>query len=96
MISVANKPWVDGLTFGNVLARTAAEHGARDAVVFPQLDLRWSYAEFADRVGQTARALVALDLGRGAHVGIWATNWPEWILAQFATGLIGAVLVNVN
>ena len=93
---VASKPWVDGLTFGEVLARTVKEHGARDAVLFPQLGLRWPYAEFAERAEQTARALLALDLGRGAHVGIWATNWPEWILAQFATGLIGAVLVNVN
>jgi fatty-acyl-CoA synthase len=29
-------------------------------------------------------------------VGIWATNWPQWIQIQFATAQIGAVLVNIN
>lgn len=89
-------PWVDGLTFNDVLTRTAETHGNRDAVVFPQLGLRWSFREFEFKARETARALAALGIGRGDHVGIWATNWPEWILAQFATGIMGAVLVNVN
>jgi len=72
------------------------QHGDRDAVVFPGLDLRWSYAEFYERAREVARALMGLRVKKGDHVGIWATNWPEWILAQFGTALIGAVLVNVN
>ncbi len=89
-------PWVDGLNFGQVLSRTVGEHGPRDAVVFPQLDLRWSYDEFDAKVRQVAKALMGLRLNKGDHVGVWATNWPEWILAQFGSALIGAVLVNVN
>ncbi|MEK7794407.1 MAG: AMP-binding protein, partial [Candidatus Hydrogenedentota bacterium] len=84
------------MTFPQVLARTAERFPSHDAVVFPQLGLRWSWSEFADQVARTARAFAALGVGKGDHVGIWATNWPEWILAQFATGAIGAVLVNVN
>ncbi|MCH7909921.1 MAG: AMP-binding protein [Candidatus Hydrogenedentes bacterium] len=91
-----SKPWVDGLTFNDVLTHAETEFGGNDAVVFPQLGLRWTYAEFVERVRETARALVALGIKQGDHVGIWSTNWPEWILAQFSTGLIGAVLVNVN
>lgn len=90
------KPRVDGLTFGQVLKHTAEHFGGRDAVVFPQLDLRWNYTEFYDRVDETARALIGIGIEHGDHVGIWATNWPEWILLQFATARIGAVLVNVN
>lgn len=89
-------PWVDGLTFGEVLKRTVAEHGARDAVVFPQLDLRWSFEDFDAEIQRVAKALMGLRVSKGDHVGIWAANWPEWILTQFATALIGAVLVNVN
>ena len=89
-------PFVDGLTFGEVLRRTVERHGGRDAVVFSQSGLRWSYTEFESRVRETAKALMALRIGKGDHVGIWATNWPEWILAQFSTALIGAVVVNVN
>ncbi len=91
-----NAPWVDGLSFGQVLARTVNEHGSCDAVVFPQLDLRWSYEDFDAKVRQVAKALMGLRFKKGDHVGIWATNWPEWILVQFASALIGAVLVNVN
>lgn len=89
-------PWVDGLTYGEVLDRTVRAYGDRDAVVFPQLDLRWSYTEFQSRVMDTARALVAIDVKKGDHIGIWSTNWPNWILTQFGSALIGAVLVNVN
>ena len=89
-------PWVDGKTFGEVLRQTAARFGDRDAVVFPKLGLRWSYAEFEQHVRATAKALMVLRVNKGDHVGVWATNWPEWILLQFGTGLIGAVLVNVN
>jgi len=93
---MSETPWVDGKTFGEVLRHTAARFGARDAVVFPQLNLRWNYAEFELRVHAAARGLMALRIAKGDHVGVWSTNWPEWILLQFATAKIGAVLVNVN
>lgn len=89
-------PWVDGLTIGETLRRTAAEHGDRDALVFPQLGLRLSYRDFDHRVDETARGLLALGIGRGDHVALWATNVPEWVILQYATARIGAVLVTVN
>jgi fatty-acyl-CoA synthase len=92
----AERPWVDGLTFAEVLRRTAERHGQRDALVFPWLNHRRTYAEFRAEVRQTARALMALGIGRGDHVGIWATNWPQWVVLQFAAAHVGAVLVNVN
>jgi fatty-acyl-CoA synthase len=39
---------------------------------------------------------MSLGIGKGQHVGIWATNYPEWVVAQLATARIGAVLVTVN
>jgi fatty-acyl-CoA synthase len=89
-------PWVDGLTFGQVLAQTAARYPDHDALVFPQTGYRRTYAAFAAEVGAVARALLALGVRPGEHVGIWATNLPEWVLLQFAVAEIGAVLVNVN
>lgn len=96
MSTSEDHPWVDGLTFGEVLQRTIAMVGSRDALVFVDIDQRWSYEEFGREVEIVARALVSLGIQPGDHVGIWATNWPQWVLAQFATGLMGAVLVNVN
>ena len=32
----------------------------------------------------------------GDRVGIWAPNCAEWVLVQYATARIGAILVNIN
>ncbi len=55
-----------------------------------------SYREFAAEVDLVARGLLALGIGPGEHVAIWATNVPQWVILQFATARIGAVLVNIN
>jgi len=95
-MSSATTPWLDGLTFADVLARTVTQFGNHDALVFPQLGYRRTYAQFHAEVCRVARALLALGVKRGEHIGIWATSWPQWILTQFAAAHIGAVLVNIN
>jgi fatty-acyl-CoA synthase len=89
-------PWVSGRTIGSVLEQTARTYPDHDALVFPALSLRWSWCEFSRRIDQIARALLAMGIERGEHVGIWSMNVPEWVVTQFATARIGAVLVNVN
>ena len=89
-------PWVDGLTIGQVLAQTAARCPECDALVFPALGLRYSYVAFERAVYEAAKGLLAMGIGPGQHVAIWATNVPEWVVLQFATARIGAVLVTVN
>src|SRR4051794_29982229 len=89
-------PWVFDQTVGSVLRRTAAEFPDHDAVVFPALGLRWSWSELDRRVDVVASALLGLGVERGEHVGLWSMNAPEWVVAQFAVGRIGAVLVNIN
>jgi fatty-acyl-CoA synthase len=89
-------PWVDGLTVGQVLRRTAERYPDRDAVVFPALGVRWSWAELDRRVDRVAEGLIARGVQPGEHVGIWSMNGPEWVVLQFAVARAGAVLVNVN
>ncbi len=88
--------WVEDLTIPQALAATVVRDGASDAVVFPHLGLRWSYAEFSAAVDRAARGMLALGIEPGEHVALWATNVPEWIVLQFATARIGAVLVTIN
>jgi fatty-acyl-CoA synthase len=90
------QPWVEGKTIGDVLVTMIAAHGVNDALVFPQLDVRYSYREIGERVEEAARGLLALGIRRGEHVAIWATNIPEWVVLQFATARIGVVLVTIN
>lgn len=92
----ASAPWVDGLTIGEVLRQTAQRFPDRDALVVPQFQYRASWREFDQTVDTVARALLALKLKKGDHLGLWATNWPHWVELQFAAARIGVVLVTVN
>jgi fatty-acyl-CoA synthase len=83
-------------TIGSVLRKTAMRYPDQDAVVFSQLGWRVSWREFDEQVDRVARALLAANFRRGDHLGVWATNVPEWVLLQFATARIGVVLVTVN
>src|SRR5262245_54306477 len=94
--SHAVQPWVDGLTIPQVLDRTIEQFGDLDALVFPQIGLRWIWRHFGIEVDRAARGLLALGIRKGEHVAIWATNVPEWVVLQFATARMGAVLVTIN
>ena len=84
------------ITIGDLLDRQAAHFGARDALVHIEHSVRYTYAEFRAECDRVAKGLIALGIQKGEHVCIWATNYPEWVVAQFATAKIGAVLVTEN
>ena len=78
------------------LGRTVAAHGDRDALVSVEQGLRFTYREFAAAVDEVAAGLMALDVQVGDRVGIWSPNCAEWVLVQYATARIGAILVTIN
>src|SRR5262245_23894238 len=85
-----------GDTIGDNLAATARRFPDRDAVVVPFQDVRLSYAQLDTSVDELGRALIAAGIDTGDRVGIWSPNCAEWVLVQFATARIGAILVNIN
>ncbi|MEV4805920.1 AMP-binding protein [Nonomuraea sp. NPDC049421] len=85
-----------GETIGENLERTVARHPGREALVEVATGRRWTYAEFDAAVNEVALGLLARGIAKGDRVGIWAPNCAEWVLTQYATAKIGAVLVNVN
>ena len=78
------------------LARTVAEHGDHEALVSVEQGLRYTYREFADAVDEVAAGLMAVGVQVGDRVGIWSPNCAEWVLVQYATARIGAILVTIN
>jgi fatty-acyl-CoA synthase len=84
------------ITIGDLLDRQAERFGERDALVHVEHDVRYTYAELRAECDRVAKGLLALGVQKGEHIGIWATNYPEWVVAQFASAKIGAVLVTVN
>jgi fatty-acyl-CoA synthase len=83
-------------TIGDLLDRQASRLGDHEALVHVEREVRYTYAQFHTECDRMARGLMALGIRKGDHVSIWATNYPEWVVAQFATAKIGAVLVTVN
>jgi fatty-acyl-CoA synthase len=84
------------ITMGQLLDMQAERYPNHEAVVYPFENVRWTYSEFCDRVNRIARGLIRIGVKKGQHVAVWATNVPEWLLAQFAIAKVGAVLVTVN
>ncbi|MEU8356911.1 AMP-binding protein [Nonomuraea sp. NPDC048882] len=85
-----------GETIGENLARSVARYAGREALVEVATGRRWTYAEFDAAVDEVALGLLARGIAKGDRVGIWAPNCAEWVLTQYATAKIGAILVNVN
>jgi long-chain acyl-CoA synthetase len=73
----------------------AALHGDKTYVVYE--DERYSYAE----IGATTRSLAhylreACAVERGDRVAIAMRNYPEWVVAYWATVSLGAAVVGMN
>src|SRR5688500_17306116 len=85
-----------GETIGENLRRTADRHGDREALVVRSQNYRATYRELYHATSVLARALIASGIEQGDRVGIWSPNRFEWVVAQFATARIGAILVNIN
>jgi fatty-acyl-CoA synthase len=85
-----------GETIGDNLDRIARRFPGNDAVVSVHQERRLTYAEFAAETDRLAKAFVASGVQHGERIGIWSPNSLEWVLAQYATAKVGAILVNVN
>src|SRR5690242_5480297 len=83
-------------TVGGLLDQISARFPDNDALVHPERGLRYTYREFNEVCRQVAKGLLKLGIRKGDNVAIWAYNVPEWVILQFATAKIGAILVTVN
>jgi len=85
-----------GMTIGDMFDRVTEALPDHEAVVSRHQGIRWTYQQLRDECDRFARGLIALGVTKGDRVGMWSPNYAEWIVAQFATPKIGAILVNIN
>jgi fatty-acyl-CoA synthase len=85
-----------GATIGDLFDRVVEQFPDREALVSRHQGLRFTYRELKEACDQFACGLMALGIEQGDRIGIWSPNHAEWVIAQFATPKIGAVLVNIN
>lgn len=91
-----SKPPLLESTISADLLATVARHGDREALVDCASGLRWTYSQLKASVDRVALGLRRLGIAKGDRVGIWAPNCAEWVLVQYATARLGAILVTVN
>ncbi|MFD4322058.1 AMP-binding protein [Streptomyces sp. NPDC058548] len=85
-----------GDAIGANLDRAVAAWPDREALVDVSTGRRWTYAQFGADVDRLAGSLLGSGVRKGDRVGIWAVNCAEWVLVQYATARIGAVMVTIN
>ena len=83
-------------TLGQWLEHWAEVTPDKEYIVYSDRDLRFTWKAFNERVDDMAKGMLAIGIKHGTHVGIWATNVPDWLTFLFAGAKIGAVLVTVN
>ncbi|WP_353114340.1 AMP-binding protein [Microbacterium sp.] len=85
-----------GQTIGQMLEAAASDFPDREALVEAATGRRWTFARLDAEAEHLALGLLERGVEKGDRVGIWAPNCAEWVLTQYATAKIGAILVNVN
>lgn len=83
-------------TLGDWLEHWAAETPDNEFIVYSDRDLRFTWSVFNERVDNMSKGLLSIGVTKGAHVGIWAQNVPDWMTFLYACSKIGAVAVTVN
>lgn len=83
-------------TIGGWLEKWANEVPNKEAIVYSDRDLRFTYAQLNKRVDDLAKGFIEIGVKRGTHVGMWATNVPDWLTVMYACARIGAVCITVN
>ncbi|MCL2066416.1 MAG: AMP-binding protein [Treponema sp.] len=83
-------------TLGGLLCEKAEAQPDHDFIVYADRNLRFTYAEFNKRVTELALGFLSIGLKKGDHVGIWATNVPDWNTVFFACARLGLVIITVN
>jgi len=83
-------------TIGNLLGEAAASHADKQAIVVRHQGVRLSYSQLNELVNCVAGNLLSKGIEPQDRVGIWSPNNLQWVVTQFATAKIGAILVNIN
>ena len=79
-----------------MLDEIVERHPDKDALVHLERGFRCNYRRLGFDAEQIARGMIALGLGKGDRIALWAPNIPEWITAFLGIAAIGAIIVPVD
>ncbi|MEA1993381.1 MAG: long-chain-fatty-acid--CoA ligase [Euryarchaeota archaeon] len=81
-------------TLGKILDEAAEKFPDKDVILFENRKL--TYGELNERTNEFALGLLKLGLKKGDKVGLWMSNYPEWVIAYFGIAKAGGVVVPMN
>lgn len=84
------------ITLPAMLDEAVERHGGHEAAYFAATGRRWSWYDMRTRADEVAAGLLALGLGRGDRVGLWAPTCEEWLGTFFGAVRVGAIVVPCN
>ena len=84
----------ENLTAGRFVADLAQRYGDGEALIFG--DRRITFEQLEREVRQFARSLLAAGISKGNSVALLLANRPEFVIAAYGAGSIGAVVVPVS
>ncbi len=83
-------------TISGIFSQFAAYHPDKTYLIFEDLEGRcqqWSFAQFEERVNQTARWLLEMGVKRGEAFAFHAPNSPAFVALAIAASRVGTVIV---
>ncbi len=83
-------------TIGALLDEVSERLADKEAMVYADRPVRYTYRQLRQASDQVAKALIGLGIKKGDTIALWATNVPEWVLLQLGSAKMGAILVTVN
>ncbi|KNC78419.1 hypothetical protein SARC_09153 [Sphaeroforma arctica JP610] len=83
-------------TIGQMLKDTAAKHPLQKAFVCREEAVTLTYKDLDEQSDVLARGLQKLGVAHGDRVGVWLPNCSQYVLLQYATAKIGAILTTMN
>ncbi|CAF4630428.1 unnamed protein product, partial [Didymodactylos carnosus] len=85
-----------GETIGENLRKTVEKFSKHIALIVFSEKSEYNYEQLWEQTTKLSKSLMHLGIKKYDKVGIWCPNRFEWIIVQYATARIGAILVNIN
>jgi acyl-CoA synthetase (AMP-forming)/AMP-acid ligase II len=81
-------------TLPNVIEDAVRRHGDREFLV--DQGGSWTFARAEHDSAELALGLLAAGVSKGTRIGLWLTTSPQWVIAWWAVGRIGAFAVPLS
>lgn len=87
---------VGKITIGQLVDEMGSRFPDTEALVYHEQGLRYTYRQFNEVCRKAARGFIRLGIQKGENMSVWSNNVPQWVITQFSTAKMGAVMVTVN